>query len=278
PDALVPPGRDDARRRRSGLALPVSPARGLVERRPRGARHRSGRLARRPPLRDARADRDGDLEELRLQHGDLPCRDAGASRAALRGGPHRWRRRGRAAPPHHASRAGADLPVRRRLDGDRLSAAVRRALRDDGRRPVRPHAQHRAADVSRGLPLVEHGLRSGRRLRALRDHPGRQLAPVAAARARGRRVSARTRLASLAPPLPPAAGAAATCLPLLWMVSASLMPTGEASLGPRLLPSAPTLEHYRALLGRLHLLRNAANSALLAAAVTAISLGLNSLA
>jgi len=91
-------------------------------------------------------------------------------------------------------------------------------------------------------------------------------------------VSARTRLASLALHLVLVAGTAATCLPLLWMVSASLMPAGEASLGPRLLPSAPTLEHYRALLGRLHLLRNAANSALLAAAVTAISLALNSLA
>ena len=34
-------------------------------------------------------------------------------------------------------------------------------------------------------------------------------------------------------------------LPLLWMLSASLMPTGESTaLPPRLLPSAVTLEHY----------------------------------
>ena len=91
-------------------------------------------------------------------------------------------------------------------------------------------------------------------------------------------MSRRLRLASLALHLALAAGAAATLLPLVWMVSASLMPAGEASLGPRLLPSAPTLEHYRALLGRLHLLRNAANSALLAAAITLISLAVNSLA
>ena len=42
------------------------------------------------------------------------------------------------------------------------------------------------------------------------------------------------------------AAATLTLLPLLWMVSASLMPAGEASALPlRLWPSAPTLEHYR---------------------------------
>jgi multiple sugar transport system permease protein len=40
-------------------------------------------------------------------------------------------------------------------------------------------------------------------------------------------------------------GAALTLLPLLWMVSASLMPAGEANaLPPRIFPSHPTLEHY----------------------------------
>src|SRR5262249_37787861 len=48
--------------------------------------------------------------------------------------------------------------------------------------------------------------------------------------------------------------AAFTFLPLAWMVSASFMPTGEASaIPPRLLPSAPTLAHYRALFTRLDL-------------------------
>jgi multiple sugar transport system permease protein len=70
-----------------------------------------------------------------------------------------------------------------------------------------------------------------------------------------------------------------TLLPLLWMVSASLMPTGEATALPlRLLPSTITLQHYRALFTRLNLVRFAANSALLAAAVTLISLLLNSMA
>lgn len=70
-----------------------------------------------------------------------------------------------------------------------------------------------------------------------------------------------------------------TLLPLAWMVSVSLMPTGEASRLPlRLLPSAPTLEHYRTLFTRLDVAGYAANSALLATAVTAISLVLNSMA
>jgi multiple sugar transport system permease protein len=73
--------------------------------------------------------------------------------------------------------------------------------------------------------------------------------------------------------------AAATLAPLLWMVSVSLMPPGEATaLPPRLLPSAPTLENYRALFTRLHLARSFANSLLLAGAATAISLVLNALA
>jgi multiple sugar transport system permease protein len=75
------------------------------------------------------------------------------------------------------------------------------------------------------------------------------------------------------------AAAALTLAPLLWMVSLSLMPTGEATaLPPRLLPSEPTLEHYRALFTRLHLARAAGNSALLAASITAVSLALNTLA
>ena len=70
-----------------------------------------------------------------------------------------------------------------------------------------------------------------------------------------------------------------TLLPLLWMVSASLMPAGEATaLPPRFVPSAVTIEHYRALFTRLNLARALANSTLLATAVTLISLLLNSLA
>ena len=76
-----------------------------------------------------------------------------------------------------------------------------------------------------------------------------------------------------------AAGAALTLLPLWWMLSASLMPAGEAnSYPPRLWPSAITFEHYAALFTRLDLGRYLLNSALLAAAVTVIALFINSMA
>jgi multiple sugar transport system permease protein len=74
-------------------------------------------------------------------------------------------------------------------------------------------------------------------------------------------------------------GAVLTLSPLAWMVSASFMPSGEATaVPPRLLPSRFTLDHYRDLVTRMNLLRNATNSLLLAAATTAISLALNSMA
>lgn len=72
--------------------------------------------------------------------------------------------------------------------------------------------------------------------------------------------------------------AALTLLPLVWMVSASLMPAGEATGSPRLMPRTVTLAHYRTLFTRLNVARAFANSALLAGAVTAISLLVNSLA
>src|SRR5579875_2056845 len=55
-------------------------------------------------------------------------------------------------------------------------------------------------------------------------------------------------------------GAVLSLIPLLWMVSASLMPTGEASTyPPRLLPHTVTLEHYRALFTRLTVGRSLLN-------------------
>jgi len=76
-----------------------------------------------------------------------------------------------------------------------------------------------------------------------------------------------------------AAGTTLILFPLLWMLSASLMPEGQANLfPPRLLPSPLTIEQYGALFTRLDLGRYLFNSALLAAAVTGISLLLNSMA
>jgi multiple sugar transport system permease protein len=74
-------------------------------------------------------------------------------------------------------------------------------------------------------------------------------------------------------------GALIALLPMLWMLSASFMPTGEASMyPPRLLPSRITFSHYGELFTRLNLGRYLFNSALIAFTVTAISLVINSMA
>jgi len=76
-----------------------------------------------------------------------------------------------------------------------------------------------------------------------------------------------------------AVGLVLTLAPLLWMVSASLMPAGEASVyPPRLLPSRITFKHYADLFTRLNLARYLFNSLLIASAITLISLLLNSMA
>jgi len=70
-----------------------------------------------------------------------------------------------------------------------------------------------------------------------------------------------------------------TVAPLLWMVAASLMHSGEAStFPPPLLPSAPTLEHYRALIVQGGIARQFVNSLGLAIAATLLSTTFNTLA
>ena len=65
-------------------------------------------------------------------------------------------------------------------------------------------------------------------------------------------------------------------VPLLWMLSASFMATGEASsFPPALVPHHPTLDHYRDLFGRLALGRYALNSALIASITTVAALAIN---
>jgi len=59
------------------------------------------------------------------------------------------------------------------------------------------------------------------------------------------------------------AGAALTVAPLLWMLSASLMPSGQANTSPPpLLPSRVTFDHYVQLFSHLNLARAFANSLL----------------
>ncbi|KAF1710525.1 sugar ABC transporter permease [Pseudoxanthomonas kalamensis DSM 18571] len=67
--------------------------------------------------------------------------------------------------------------------------------------------------------------------------------------------------------------------PLLWMVSVSFMPTGEASrFPPPLLPSSTTLDNYRELFMRTGMARNFANSLLVSGAITLGSLAINAMA
>src|SRR3979411_624709 len=62
-------------------------------------------------------------------------------------------------------------------------------------------------------------------------------------------------------------------LPMLWMLSASFMPTGEASTyPPHFLPSKITFSHYGELFTRLNLGRYLFNSALIAFIVTRFAL------
>jgi multiple sugar transport system permease protein len=70
-----------------------------------------------------------------------------------------------------------------------------------------------------------------------------------------------------------------TLAPLLWMVSASFMPPGEANTyPPRFFPSAPTLAHYSTLFTRLDLARHFLNSAFVTVSVTLVSTLLNAMA
>jgi multiple sugar transport system permease protein len=70
-----------------------------------------------------------------------------------------------------------------------------------------------------------------------------------------------------------------TVAPLVWMVSASFMRSGEANtLPPPLVPHAPTVSHYLELFTRLKLLRNLFNSLVIASGTTLVSMVLNAMA
>ncbi|HEY0373019.1 MAG TPA: carbohydrate ABC transporter permease [Thermoanaerobaculia bacterium] len=74
-------------------------------------------------------------------------------------------------------------------------------------------------------------------------------------------------------------GAIATVIPLAWMVSASLMPQGEAtSFPPHLVPSHITFAHYQTLYTNLNLGRAFLNSLFVALVGTMLSLLFNSMA
>ncbi len=70
-----------------------------------------------------------------------------------------------------------------------------------------------------------------------------------------------------------------TIIPVLWMISASIMAPGEAgTFPPPFFPSSPTFEHYLALTERLNMGVYFLNSIIIAGAVTLISTVMNSMA
>ncbi len=72
---------------------------------------------------------------------------------------------------------------------------------------------------------------------------------------------------------------AATLLPLLWMVAASVMPAGDVAVDPlRLVPRRVTVANYAELFTRLALARAFVNSVVVAAVVTGLSLVVNAMA
>lgn len=67
--------------------------------------------------------------------------------------------------------------------------------------------------------------------------------------------------------------------PLLWMLSVSFMPTGEASrFPPPMLPSAFTTANYHELFARTGMARNFANSLMVSGLITLGSLLINTMA
>jgi len=75
------------------------------------------------------------------------------------------------------------------------------------------------------------------------------------------------------------AGGLLTLFPLLWMLSASFMASGEATtFPPHLIPHAPTFAQYRALFGRLNIGRAFLSSAIVASIVTISSVLFGSMA
>lgn len=70
-----------------------------------------------------------------------------------------------------------------------------------------------------------------------------------------------------------------TLVPFLWMLSASIMESGEASVfPPRFWPEIPTFDHYIKLFSNLNIGRYFLNSLILAVSVTLASLVVNSMA
>ena len=68
-------------------------------------------------------------------------------------------------------------------------------------------------------------------------------------------------------------------MPLVWMISASLMATGESNVfPPKILPDKATFSQYQNLFSRLNITKYFLNSIIVSAGITAVSLFINSMA
>ncbi len=130
---------------------------------------------------------------------------------------------------------------------------------------------------------MEDGERGGNGFRALRDHrygvsdqkhgEPRQGHAVRPGGKGGRAVSRVLLYFALA------LGGVLSLGPLVWMVSASLMPAGQASTyPPRFFPRTVTLDNYVALFTRLNVGHSLLNSVIIAVSVTFCSLFINAMA
>ena len=159
-------------------------------------------------------------------------------------------------------------------DHCRLLPALRRALRHDAGGPAAEHGQRALLHVRGRLQVVEPGLGLGRGLLAVPLDLRRDRRPAVAVAMAGGTVMRR-----LAAPLVNGALLAIsilTVLPLVWMLSVSLMSPGEAStFPPPLWPSRATLANYRELFTQAGLGRYLLNSVVLTAGVTLGSLLFN---
>src|SRR5690606_4488595 len=131
------------------------------------------------------------------------------------------------------------------------------------------------------LQVVEPGPRLGGGLPAVPDHPGHHRAAAARRAQAGAGMSgvghSRWRMLQVNGAL--MVLAVLSLAPLLWMLSVSFMPRGGAShFPPPLLPSEATLDRYRALFATTGIGRNFANSLLVSAVITALSLLVNTMA
>src|SRR5205085_1271885 len=198
-------------------------------------------------------------------------------RRPVRSGTPRWREPLAGVPAHHAADAPADAAAGEHPDGGRLCSAVRRALRDDAGRTAAEHGERALLHVRGGLQVVEPRFRLGGGVPAVPDDSGghrdaRALGPWSGAPMR--EPLARWLLHVLL-----LGAVALTLMPLLWMLSASFMTSGEASaLPPPLLPGHGTLANYRQLFAQQNIGRCLANSLWLASITTALSVALQSLA